>query len=420
MRYKVQPMMYAISESFKNTIRFALELADEIRPGSLTYSVEQVKKRYPYFSVKLIKEGEELALIDNDLPFVISENNRAVCLGSSESNYHLLAFAYDKNVISVDVSHNICDGNGIAPLVKTLAYYYIKDRYGDDGIDKSVIRLVTDSIDEDEYSYPFAREPFPSEEPLTPEEDNADPFIFDEDYFEDGGIYAYHLLIPQKEFMEIAKPNDGSPVSFISVLFYNSVLKLFPDCEKDIVITIPHEYRKVLGNRLSHYSLARVMNVCLSPKVKDCSTETLNTMIRGQIILGCDETLDMKAINGLIQLDGYLTTLPYAAKRQTLQGIVSGALKPSTCGISYTGNISWGGMEKYIKDVHAYAGERKRSGSISIELFTCGDHFSLCLMQPGKNPSIVQEMMAGFERNGISCTLSGEGFFRLSDFVLPD
>ena len=420
MRYKVHPLMYAVSENFPNTIRFVLEFADEITPDSLTYSAAQVQKRYPYFSVKLIKESEELVLIENDLPFVVSENNKVVCLGSSESNYHLIAFAYDKNVISIDVSHGICDGNGIAPLAKTLAYYYIQDRYGSDGIDTSVVRLVTDDINEDEYAYPFSEEPFPAEGPLTLEPNETVPFLFAPDYFEDGGTYAYHLLIPQKEFLEIAKPNDGSPVSFIGVVFYNAVLNLFPDCEKDIIIEIPHEYRKVLGNPLAHDSLVRVMNVCLSPKAKNYSTETLNTMVRGQIILGCDEAQDIQAINGVIQLNGYLSKLSYEAKQQTMQGILADVIKPSTGGISYTGNIPWGGMDKYIKDVHIYAGEKKRSGGIAIELFTCGDYFSLCMMQPGRNPSIAREMIAEFKKNGISCTLRGEEFFKLPDFMLPD
>ncbi len=225
MRYKVNPLMYAANENFKNTIRFAIEFVDDIDEELLKYAVSQVKIRYPYFSVCLKKDAEELVLEDNQLPFVISKDNRAVCLGSSESNYHLLAFSYDKNVISVDVSHNICDGNGIAPLVKTLAFYYIQKRYGDEGVDKGVIRLVGDEISEEEYAYPYPKEPIQSEDVATEQEFKADPLIFGRDFFSEDGIYAYHLQIPQKEFIEKAKPNDGSPVSFISVIFYKAMLK---------------------------------------------------------------------------------------------------------------------------------------------------------------------------------------------------
>ena len=130
MKYKVFPLMYAASERFKNTIRFALEFNERINSDSLFYAVQMVQKRYPYFSVRMEQEGEELILTENSLPFVISDENKAVCLNSPESNYHILAFAQQGNVISINISHNICDGNGIAPLVKTLCYYYIQHHYG--------------------------------------------------------------------------------------------------------------------------------------------------------------------------------------------------------------------------------------------------------------------------------------------------
>lgn len=243
MRYKVLPLMYSVNENFKNTIRFVLEFVDDIDFASLEHAVSQVKMRYPYFSVRLRKDGEELVLEDNELPFVISRDNRAVCLGSSESNYHVLAFAYDKNVISVDVSHNICDGNGIAPLVKTLSYYYIQRHYGAEGLDKNVIRLVGDEISEEEYAYPFPEKPIPTESISRPQQIETDPLLFTSDFFSDDGIYAYHLQIPQKELMEKAKPNDGSPVSFICVMFYKAVLNLIPDSGKEQAVpTIPGLY----------------------------------------------------------------------------------------------------------------------------------------------------------------------------------
>ena len=143
-------------------------------------------------------------------------------------------------------------------------------------------------------------------------------------------------------------------------------------------------------------------------------------MVRGQIILGCDEQLDVKAINGHVKLNAYLSTMPLEAKRQTVQGMVAGVMGPHTFGVSYTGNIPWGGMEKYIKDVHAYAGENKRSGSLAIEVFTCGEYFCICLMQPGKNPAIVNQLIKAFKDNEIECEITGEERFKLPDMILPD
>lgn len=57
---------------------------------------------------------------------------------------------------------------------------------------------------------------------------------------------------------------------------------------------------------------------------------------------------------------------------------------------------------------------------LSIEVFTCGDYFSLSLMQPGKNPALARELIAAFRESGITCELRGEEEFQLPDFILPE
>ena len=419
MKYPVIPLIYAANAQFKNTIRFAIEFLEEIDPEALSYAVGQVQKRYPYFSVRIEKEGEAFVLAENSLPFVIAAGEKPVCLNSAASNGHLLAFAWKERTLWVDISHFICDGNGLAPLVKTLAYYYVERRYGSSGIDTGSIRLVTDAIAEEEYLYPFPEAPIPSEGalPLKPKE--AHPYAFEDDFFDGEGNYAYNLQVRQQDMMQYAKGNDGSPVSFVTVMLFEALMNLHPEMEEDIVIQIPHEYRKVLHRPLSHDCLARVFTVKLAAKDRNKSVEMLNTLVRGQIILGSDPSADIEAINGMLQLDAYMRTLPLEGKKQAMLGLVAGSLAKNTFGVSYTGNIGWGGLEKYIRDVHLYAGENHRHGSLSVELFTLGDAFSLCVMQPGKNPAFIQELTRCFALHGIDCRLMSEERFHLADYDLP-
>ena len=114
-----------------------------------------------------------------------------------------------------------------------------------------------------------------------------------------------------------------------------------------------------------------------------------------------------------------MQSLPLEGKKQAMRGLVSGSLAKNTFGISYTGNISWGGLEKHIRDVHLYAGENNRHDSLSVELFTLGDVFSLCLMQPGRNPAFVQQLMQSFARYGIACQLMSEERYHLAPYSLP-
>ena len=75
-------------------------------------------------------------------------------------------------------------------------------------------------------------------------------------------------------------------------------------------------------------------------------------------------------------------------------------------------------MEKYIRDVHLYAGENNRQQSISVELFTLGDCFSVCVMQPGRNPMFVRELIRCFADCGIDCVVMSEEQFHLPDCAI--
>lgn len=180
-----------------------------------------------------------------------------------------MAFARTDRTLFVDISYFICDGNGLAPIVKTLVYYYVEKRYDANDIDTECIRLVTDEIKEDEYHYPFPDAPIPNENALELKPKEYDLFLFGDELFDSEGSYAYNMKIKQKELMKYAKSNDGSPVSFVSVMLFKAMMELCPDTEKDIVFQIPHEYRKVLGRPLSHDCLARVFKAKLSAKDKN-------------------------------------------------------------------------------------------------------------------------------------------------------
>ncbi len=95
-------------------------------------------------------------------------------------------------------------------------------------------------------------------------------------------------------------------------------------------------------------------------------------MLRRQILRGVDERLDVRMVNWILQLDAQLEKMPLAAKRQMMQEVLAGLVGPCSVGISYTGNIAWGGMDKYISDVHVYSGEENMFGQVAVQIFTCG------------------------------------------------
>lgn len=415
MKYQTLPLIYLVNEHFKNTLRFAIEMKDGIDRDALRYAVDQVQRRYPYFSVWVEREGEEYVLAHNGLPFVIAEGGKPLCLNSAETNGHIMSFSVKGNTVFTDIVHFVCDGNGFIPVAKTLAYYYIERRYGAEGVDTAAINLVSDPVAEEEYRSPYPAVPFPAEECAPQNPPANDPFQFDDAFFDGGGSYAYNLLIRQQDLMACAKASKGSPVSFVSSMLYRAMRSLFPDSQKDIVFLIPHQYRKALGCPLSHDSLTRVFTIQLGPDMRDKSLEELNTSLRGQILQGSDIAADKAAINGTLQLHAYFKTLTLEQKRQIMPGLAAKALLRHTFGVSYTGNIPWGGLERHIRDAHGYAGENRRTGSVSLEIFTVGEYFSICVMQPGKNPALVEAFRSKLAEEGIPSTVASEERFEMPD-----
>lgn len=57
--------------------------------------------------------------------------------------------------------------------------------------------------------------------------------------------------------------------------------------------------------------------------------------------------------------------------------------------------------------------------TVIIEIFTLGDNFCICMMQPGKNAIFVEELMHSFAECGIECTLMSEERSILADYMIP-
>ena len=246
MKLKPNPLLYGANEDFFSTFRLAIRMKSIVDYELLSRSVERAMVRYPYFCVCPEREGEELVLRYNKHPVPVFCDDRTVTLGSDESRGHLISFGCKDNTIFIDASHYLADGMGVDPLLKTLLYLYVSERYGTEGLETDRIRMPDSPVGEGEFVYPFPDRAMDTEElcilPKAPEEAyGLDPDAFDKD-----GLYAYHLHIPQKAMMAKASSSDGSPVSFLSVLLYRAFQRLDQNIDKPVVAHIQHQYRAAL------------------------------------------------------------------------------------------------------------------------------------------------------------------------------
>ncbi len=420
MIFRPNPLLYGANENFYSSFKLAITMNAPVDHGALSRAVAVAMTRYPYFSVSPEKDENDIILAFNPRPVPVFADGRCAVLGSDACNGHLLFFGCEENRIFLNASHYIADGMGIDPLLKTVLYLYVAELYGTEGLQTERINMPHEPISEQEYSYPFPAEPF--------EADNAGLSVkipdkvygADPDAFDKNGLYAYHLHIPQRNMMSMASPLDGSPVSFLSVMMYRAICSLDADFELPVVAHVQHQYRQALRTPYNRHSLVSYIPVSLPLRAKKLQTEQLNTILRGQIILGSDHSEDLKAVNRILNAMPKNTDAPLAEKKASMRQYVNKSIKGKTFGISYVGKMDWCGLDRYVKDIHAYIGEKHTKNMLLMEVMTVGEDFTINLMQSGRGSAYADAFMEQLRLSDIPVTLIGEERYTLCDTVIPD
>ena len=160
MEFKPNPLLYGASLDFYSSFKLSVVMSDPVDHAVLARAVAAATIRYPYFCISPEKSGNRIALVFNPRPIPVFNDGRCAVLGSEECNGHLLFFGCEGNLIFLNASHYIADGMGIDPLLKTVLYLYVSERYGMDGLQAERIALPGEPIAEEEYAYPFPDAPF--------------------------------------------------------------------------------------------------------------------------------------------------------------------------------------------------------------------------------------------------------------------
>lgn len=420
MKFKPNPLLYGADRDFYSSFKLSITMSEPVDHAALSRAVQAAMPRYPYFSITPEKSGTRIVLAFNPRPIAVFNDGRCAVLGSEECNGHLLSFGCEGNRIFLNASHYIADGMGIDPLLKTVLYLYAAELYGTEGLQAERIALPHQPATEEEYAYPFPYTPFEIDNtPLTRKAPDSvyglNPNAFDGD-----GLYAYHLHIPQRDMMSMASPLDGSPVSFLTVMMYRALCALDEALELPVVAHVQHQYRQALRSPFSRHSLVSYIPVSLPVRTKRLPVERLNTILRGQIILGSELSEDLRAINRIIHALPRNADASLADAKQAMRQYVKHSIEGKTFGISYVGKMDWCGLDRYVKDIHAYIGEKQTKNMLLIEVMTVGEDFTLNLMQSGRGRTYVDAFMEQLRLADIPVRLVGEESYALCDTVIPD
>lgn len=420
MKWKPNPLLYAADIDFYSSFTLSVTMSDPVDHAILSRAVETAMPRYPYFCITPERSGNHLMLAFNPRPVAVFRDGRCAVLGSEECNGHLLSFGCEGDRILLHASHYIADGMGIVPLLKTVLYLYASERYGTDGLQGERIALPNEPVAEEEYAYPFPDVPFEVE--AAPLSRNAPDKAYglDPRAFDGEGMYAYHLHILQRDMMSMASPKDGSPVSFLIVMMYRALCALDETLSLPVVAHVQHQYRQALRLPLNRHSLVSYIPAFLPPHTRDRQVECLNTILRGQIILGSECSEELRAVNRMLGALPSDAEASLAERKEAMRRYVERSIGGKTFGISYVGKMDWCGLDRYIRDIHAYIGEKQTKNMMLLEVMTVGEYFTINLMQSGRGRTYVDAFMEQLRLVGVPVSLVGEERYALCDTVLPD
>jgi hypothetical protein len=419
MTFIPNPILYGVSEDFFSTFKIIITMCSEVQHKVLAKAVSGAAVRYPYFSIRPVKRNESLLLELNLSPIPVFDDGRCATLGSSETDGHLLTFGCEGNRIILNVSHCIADGMGIVPFIKTVLFLYVLELYGDEGLAAERILMPESPISDEEYSNPFFCRPC-AEAVRLPFQKADRVYALDPQAFDENGLYAYHLRIPQKEMMALANPSDGSPVSFLSVMLYRAIGSVDGGVDRPVVVHVQHQYRAALNTPLNRHSLVSYIPISIAPRGMSMDIGRLNTILRGQIILGSEPESDIEAVNRLVQALSPNVNESLGQKKQSMRQYMANSVRGKTFGISYVGKMDWCGLDRYVEDMHVYIGEKNARNMLLIEVMTVGDDFSLTFMQGGRGTRYVDAFVQQLRAIGIPVSVIGEEEYTLCDTVVPD
>ena len=404
--------IYETTAADPHTFRLAIRLADAVDGEKLRQAVDAAMERYPYFRVRLCADENEVWFAANPAPVPVLHTQRRITLGGEQTSGHLMAFCYWEDWLYIDVYHGLTDGGGIAPLIKTLLYYYCSAFYGRP-LSPEGVRLAESAVSDAEWADPAARPTVGGDSILVPKWDRPAFQI------PAGGIarpipdsVVHNLRLSEEAFMRFNISNDGSPATVVALFLARAIDELHRSPEDPAVIAMCVNQRKALRAPLAHQSLVGDVRLPYSDRLRLLPFTTQATCFRGMVSLQSNEDMVLEEIREYQKLAERLRSLDSHARRQAecvrRMEKLSGCL---TATVSYVGKADLGEAEGYIREYHALPSTALPSTHVplTIEMSAVNGYFFLNFIQFFRQTDYLSAFTRQLQRNGIEYELLGTG-----------
>lgn len=339
---KVFPCISSITSA--NVFRIAFILKEEIDNKLLQESLDDCKKRFPTFFVKMRKglfwyyfeQNERKLEVKKESPIVCSYKNAKVNKG------YLFDVFYYKNRISFEVFHSIADALGAMELAKAVVYHYLELKgYSVDDPNNQVIHVDSEIKRlelEDSFNENFTNKKLPR---ITPKK----AYLIKGQKFYVRGLGVISGTMLSSELVGVSKKYNCTITQLISALImqaiYQYMIQKGISTKKPINIVLPVNMRKYFESEtLRNFSLI----IYLSQKYQeDLTFNDFLTTIKSSY----DEQLNIENLQGTLNANMnlerqfFLKICPLILKQLVLKlgyGAIAGGL--ATVSLSNIGKIN--------------------------------------------------------------------------------
>ncbi len=362
------------------TIRVDYTMKEKIDPKALRHAFRKALGRYPYFSVSVVRRGEELVTVPNSRPPVVYKGPKLRPLNSESVNGHLLAICYLDREISFLTSHVITDGAGFYPFIKTCLYEYLCEVTGTQ-LDPRGIVMCGDPFFADELGNPYPEAQLETASPFYAPPSGSYLRLSSDAPLPDEQRCVYRLILDEAEVMRFNHDNDASPCALISSLMARAIRAVHPDDTRDVVGAISFNQRPALGNRHSYRMLCSALMLRYPYKAKDYEVSRLCTCTRGMIYLQSLPENALASCRRQKDFLGELIALPSLEERRRI--LNARALDDATANsfsVSYVGRMDLGCIEPFVESIYNYT-DGSTYRSLFVEVASVGGAFHLAFLQ---------------------------------------
>ena len=389
-----EPLLDFSVPEHQSTLGIILSLRDPVDGEILRCAVEEMRVRFPYFYVKAVRKGNDLATVPNDLPMTVRNTWEPIRLHTEASNYHLAAWKYEGRRLAFEIHHALTDGSGVLPYIKSIMFLYLSKVTGQT-FDPAGFRLPGDVIPESETGNPFnERDIDNTEAPLYQKKPISDFFRLIDTANTDKTVF--YMKLSEAQIMQYCRDYDGSTNVIVSVFLAKAARRWDPECEKTVTVSVCVDRKAMLGN-YNNYRMFTGEAILDFPKVRDMEDLTKTcTIARGQLMLQAQPE------NTLWEMKQMKRRMPPP----------SPDIPQASICVSYVSGRSFGPLDPYIEELYVVTSLSKIT-DILCEI-TCINHsFFLAFMQPFSPGKYFRYFLDELEAAGISYECLGSEPLRM-------